>query len=366
MIVGVLGGGQLGRMLALAGHPLGIEVVVLDPAPDACAAPVARHLCGPYDDPALLGELAQVADVVTYEFENVPVATAQALAELGVPVHPTPDALRYGQDRLEENTLFRRLDIDVPDFEPVDSLDALTDAVGRIGLPAVLKTRREGYDGKGQAVLRSADDLAPGWEQIGGVPAIVEAFVPFDREVSVIAARDGGGRTLAYPLSANTHHQGILTRSVSRPGDPVQARAEAYITRLLDHLDYVGVLALELFQVGERLLANEFAPRVHNSGHWTIEGAETSQFENHLRAVAGLDLGLTTPVGRAAMVNCLGTVPPAREVLAVPGAHLHHYGKADRPGRKVGHITVRADDPDQLNARLNALAQLASPDRLLT
>lgn len=358
MNIGVLGGGQLARMLALAGHPLGLRLLFLDPAADACAGPVAEQLLGRYDDPALLQRLADRVEAITYEFENVPSASLSLLGER-LAVHPPAAALATGQDRLLENNLFRELAIPVPDFLPVDDLASLQQAIQRIGLPAMLKTRREGYDGKGQAVIREPGEAPVAWQRIGQVAAILEAFVPFERELSLIAVRDRDGRVLCYPLSENSHRNGILHCSIARPGDPMQPLAAEYAGRLLKHLDYVGVLALELFQQGDRLLANEFAPRVHNSGHWTIEGAETSQFENHLRAVAGLPLGSTRALGAAAMVNCIGALPPAPAVLAIDGAHLHDYGKSERPGRKVGHIGLRAPDPGSLHRALDqALALL--------
>lgn len=357
MIVGVLGGGQLARMLALAGHPLGIRVRFLDPADDACAGPVANGLQGEFDDRALLDRLAAGADVITYEFENVPVASVAYLADR-LPVHPGPAALAAAQDRLAEKTLFRELGIDTPRFQAVASLDELSAAVAEVGLPAVLKTRRLGYDGKGQALLRSDDDLAAAWAAIGGVAAIVESLVPFERELSVIGARGRRGEIACYPASENTHRDGLLRLSLSRPEDPMQARAEQYLGHLLEHFDYVGVLALELFQVGNRLLANEFAPRVHNSGHWTIEGAQTSQFENHLRAVLGFGLGSTEPIGHAAMVNCIGVMPSAAQVLAIPEAHLHDYGKAPRTGRKVGHLSLRPEDAQRRRQLVERLQRL--------
>lgn len=354
MIIGVLGGGQLARMLALAGYPLGLQFVVLDPTADACASPVAEHACGSFDDQSLLEWLADRVDVVTYEFENVPAETVRILAER-VPVYPPPAALAVSQDRLREKTLFRELDIPVPPFVAVDSLAALEYAVTEIGLPAVLKTRTLGYDGKGQARLLRKEDLAPAWESLGSTNAIVEAYVPYDRELSIIAARGRDGQIVHYPVTENTHREGILRLSVARPGDPLQSLAEDYVSRLLNALDYVGVVALELFQVGHQLLANEFAPRVHNSGHWTIEGAETSQFENHLRAICGLPLGDANPLGYPAMLNLIGEVPDTIAVLEQPGAHLHLYGKESRRGRKLGHITIRAQDEAALKQALDVL-----------
>ena len=315
MIVGVIGGGQLGRMLALAGIPLGFSFRFLDPSADAPAAEVGELLVGDYDDPELLDRLADGAAAVTYEFENVPVAAAKRVGAI-----PAPAALEASQDRLVEKQLFRRLGI------PTPRLDAEVDV-----FPAILKTRRLGYDGKGQRVVET-------WE---GPDAghVLEERVPFDRELSLLAVRGAGGDTRFYPLVENVHESGILRTSHAPAVDAPQADAEAYAKRLLDELGYVGVLALELFDVGGRLLANEFAPRVHNTGHWTIEGAATSQFENHVRAVLGLPLG-PTESRPAAMFNLIGAVPPAADVLAVPGAHLHVYGKEPRPGRKLGHVTL--------------------------
>jgi 5-(carboxyamino)imidazole ribonucleotide synthase len=356
--VGVLGGGQLARMLALAGVPLGLRFVFLDPAPDACAAGLGEHLCGAYDDPQALLQFARKVDLVTYEFENVPVSSVAQLAEQ-VPVCPGVRALAAARDRLYEKTLFNELDIPTPEFAQVDSLSDLERAVARLGLPAVLKTRSLGYDGKGQRVLREPRDLAAAWEALGGAGLILEAFVPFERELSLLGVRDHAGGLAFYPLAENQHRDGILRLSRCRPGDALEAVARAYVRRLLEHLDYVGVLALELFQVGGRLLANEMAPRVHNSGHWTIEGAQTSQFENHLRAILGLPLGDTAAVDHSAMVNLVGRTPEPAAVLALPGAHLHLYGKSPRPGRKLGHVTLRTAQAEDLELTLDRLLRLA-------
>ncbi len=343
MRVGILGGGQLARMLALAGRPLGLDFEILCPAPDACAAPLGRHRQAGFYEEEALRALAASVDVVTYEFENVPAETV-AILEGRVPVYPHPRALAHAQDRLREKTLFRDLGIPTPAFAPVEDLAGLKAAIAEVGLPAVLKTRTEGYDGKGQFVLCEAGQAEAAWDAIGRMPAILEAFVDYSRELSIIAVRGRDGEIRHYPLSENTHERGILRLSVARLGDPLQDRAEELVRRLLERLDYVGVIALELFQVGGELLANEFAPRVHNSGHWTIEGAEISQFENHLRAVLGWPLGMTDPVGFAAMVNFIGQLPPAEAVLALPYTHFHDYGKVLREGRKVGHATVRCPD----------------------
>ena len=358
MIVGVVGAGQLARMLALAGLPLGLRFVFLDPAADACAALLGEHLRGGYSDREQLARLAERADVVTYEFENVPEESIEFLSGR-VAVFPDAGSLAIARDRLREKTLFQELGIPTPPFAAVDSLADLKQAVAQIGLPAVLKTRTLGYDGKGQAVLHRTEDLDSAWARLGGVPLVVEGFVRFRREVSVLGVRGRTKETAFYPLAENVHHDGILRLSRSRPGDPLQMQAQVYAQRLFDHLDYVGVLALEMFQVDDTLLANEMAPRVHNSGHWTIEGAETSQFENHLRAILGLPLGGTDAVGHAAMVNFIGQLPDPAQVLAVPGAHLHLYGKEPRPGRKLGHATLRAQNEQDLHAALGRMPPLS-------
>ncbi|MGR8980738.1 MAG: 5-(carboxyamino)imidazole ribonucleotide synthase [Gammaproteobacteria bacterium] len=358
MKIGILGAGQLARMIALAGYPLGLEFVFLDPSKDACANKLGVHLHGDYNDPGLLAELAEASDVVTYEFENVPAHVADYLSS-HTQVHPSPKALAVAQDRLIEKNFFRSLDIPTPEYASIDSLDDLEQVMASIGWPAIVKSRTLGYDGKGQSFLRSPDDLQKAWEKLEGVPAIVEAFVPFTREVSIIAVRNGKGSMAYYPLSENLHSGGILRVSESRYGDPMQQQAESYVSRLLEGLDYVGVLALELFEIDGRLIANEFAPRVHNSGHWTIEGAETSQFENHLRAILNLPLGSTAPVGEAAMVNFIGGLPRPEQVLALENAHMHYYDKAPRKGRKVAHATVRSGDAGKLKDMLTRLADLA-------
>ena len=358
MKVGILGAGQLARMIALAGYPLGVEFIFLDPAKDACANRLGTHLHGDYDDPVLLAQLAEKSDIVTYEFENVPSDVAHFLAN-HTEVHPSPKALAVAQDRLVEKNFFNSIGIPTPRFAPLESLTDLTAAMEAIGWPAIVKSRRMGYDGKGQTFVKTPDDLQKAWDTLEGVPAIVEAYVPFDREVSIIAARNPRGEIVFYPLSENLHKGGILRVSECRDGDPMQQQAEDYATRLLEALDYVGILALELFQINGQLFANEFAPRVHNSGHWTIEGAETSQFENHLRAILSLPMGSTRPVDHAAMVNFIGGLPEPSEVLAIDQAHLHLYDKAPRKGRKVAHATLRAESREQLSASLKILSELA-------
>lgn len=356
MIVGILGGGQLARMLALAGIPLGMRFVILDPSPDASGGALAEHIVAAYDDPKALALLAERCDRITYEFENVPAAAAEWLAAEQRAVYPPPEALAVARDRLREKRLFGDLGIPIAAVEPVEDLPSLRRAVEAVGLPAVLKTRTLGYDGKGQIVFSESTDVEDAWRRLGGVPAMLEAHVSFNREVSVIAVRGADGRTAFYPLSENIHRDGILIVARSRPGDLQQARAEEYATRILDALDYRGVLAIEFFEQDGKLLANEIAPRVHNSGHWSIEGAVTSQFENHLRAISDLPLGSTSPVGYAAMVNLIGEVPDPAPLLDMPDVHLHLYGKASRPGRKVGHVAVRTETPEQLESRLRDVA----------
>jgi 5-(carboxyamino)imidazole ribonucleotide synthase len=359
MRIGVLGAGQLGRMLALAGYPLGLEFTFLDPAEDSCAAALGERLLAGYDDEAALARLCASCDVATYEFENVPARTAAFVADR-LPLHPGPRALEVAQDRLNEKRLFDSLGIPVPRYVPVAARQALNFAVAATGYPAAVKTRRMGYDGKGQAVLRSAADLDPAWQRLGGQPLIVEAFVPFERELSCLAVRARDGEMRFYPVIENQHRDGILRLSIPRAGDPLQAEAEGHARAVAERLDYVGVLAFEFFVVDGRLLANEIAPRVHNSGHWSIEGAVCSQFENHLRAVAGLPLGSTRLRGHSAMVNLIGRVPPMRELSAIADVHVHAYGKAPKPLRKVGHATITAGGEAELRRQLAQLQSLAS------
>jgi 5-(carboxyamino)imidazole ribonucleotide synthase len=355
--VGVLGGGQLGRMLALAGYPLGLAFRFLDPDPDAPAGQLAEHVVVGFDDPESVEPFAAGLDVVTYEFENVPVTLARAL-ERRLPVYPPPAALEASQDRLAEKTLFRRLGVPTAPFAAVDERGDLDRAAADFAYPCLLKTRRFGYDGKGQYLLRGPDDHRPAFEALGGVPLILERFVRFDREVSLVAVRGRDGVIRSYPLVENHHAGGILRLSLApAPGltEALQVQAETHIRRVLEEVNYVGVLAVEFFEDRGGLVANEMAPRVHNSGHWTIEGASTSQFENHLRAVLGLPLGCTAVAQPCAMLNLIGTAPAPADVLAVPDAHLHLYGKAPRPGRKLGHVTVRAATQELLAERVAAL-----------
>ena len=347
--VGILGGGQLARMMALAGAPLGLRFLVMDTAADACAGQFAPLLVGDYRDESALAEFASKVDVATFDFENVPAESAEWLASR-VPVFPNPRALAVAQDRLVEKSLFRELGIPVGAFADVGSLDALRSEVDRLGGACILKTRRLGYDGKGQFRIKSPADVDAAWQalgaQAGTVGLIVEAFIPFERELSVVAVRGRDGEFRTWPLTENWHVDGVLSASLAPAQvDAVLAEAAyAHARRLAESLDYVGVFALELFYRDGELLANEMAPRVHNSGHWTIEGAETSQFQNHLRAVLGLPLGETRTLGHACMLNWIGEMPDAGSVLQEAGGHWHDYGKEPRAGRKVGHATLRADD----------------------
>ena len=373
MTIGILGGGQLGYMLALAGYPLGLHFRFLDPSPEAPVGRIATRITAQFTDRAALRKFAHGLELVTYEFENVPVDCARLLAE-NVPVFPPPAALEAAQDRLAEKSLFRRLDIPTTDFFAVDDRKSFAAAINQIGLPAILKTCRMGYDGKGQWALRSDEDVARTENElfaqrtgnaaqhrgslIGDSHFILERFVPFTRELSVLAVRGRTGETAFYPLVENHHRGGILRLSLAPAArlDPaIQRAAEDAARRVLEALKYVGVLAIEFFEHQGRLLANEMAPRVHNSGHWTIEGAVTSQFENHLRAVMGYPLGASSAIGCSAMLNLIGELPDSGEVLAIRDAHLHLYGKSPRPARKLGHVTVRANSAEQLASRLGEL-----------
>jgi 5-(carboxyamino)imidazole ribonucleotide synthase len=360
MKIGILGAGQLGRMLALAGYPLGLGFRCYDTGADVPAGPLTELVVGAFDDWQQLEQFARGLDAITYEFENVPVQTARFLQGL-VPVYPPPAALEAAQDRIAEKQFFRGLDIPTPPFYPVLSNSDLLNGLGILGYPAVLKTRTLGYDGKGQAVIEDATAAERAWSELGGSPLVLEGLVEFDRELSLLAVRALTGEMAYYPLIENQHRQGILRRSLAPArglSQSLQSLAEEYARRVLLQLDYVGVLAVEFFQVDGGLVANEMAPRVHNSGHWSIEGAEASQFENHLRAMVGWPLGSTAPREFSAMLNLIGRLPRVQEVLSVPGTHLHLYGKEPRLGRKLGHITVLAETREDLWERLEGVAAL--------
>ena len=335
-------------MLALAGYPLGLEFLFFDPSAECCAEPVGELIRADYDDQAALADFCERIDVASFEFENVPQSAAEFVAARRA-LRPGFAVLGTAQDRLNEKNLFESLGIPVPGFAAVDSRSALDQALSLLGFPAVLKTRRMGYDGKGQAVLRSPDDVETAWSRLGGQPLILERFVAFERELSCLTVRGSDGTIAHYPVVENVHRSGILHTASPRADDPLQGLAEDYSRRIVEHFDYVGVLAFEFFAVGAQLLANEIAPRVHNSGHWSIEAAVCSQFENHLRAVCGLPLGSTALRQHSLMLNCIGTEPAPEQILAINGAHLHRYGKTPKPLRKLAHITLCADDAATLD-----------------
>jgi len=366
MTVGIVGAGQLGRMLALAGYPLGLDCLFLDPSHRAPGGQVAPQIEGAFADRRLLARLARESEVLTFDWENISVEALRKLPKT-TRICPPIAALAASQDRVSEKQLFERLKIPTTRWRAVDSRAQLKHAVEEIGLPGVLKTRRLGYDGKGQAVVRNVPDVERAWLQAAGwaesakpnIPRvkkklgfadstqatngalIYEEYVPFDHEVSIIGARSRNGEIAIYPLNGNIHAGGILRLTRAPYGTPRLHRLAArYLERMLTHFGYVGILTIEFFVRNGRLIANEMAPRVHNSGHWTIEGAATSQFENHLRAILGLPLGSTRSLGHSAMINIIGEMPDRAKLLAESGVHLHDYGKQPRPGRKLGHITV--------------------------
>jgi len=357
--IGVLGGGQLGRMLGLAGAPLGFRFIFLDPSEEACAGVVGELLHAEFTDQDAARKLAAMVDVATFDFENVPESTASALREI-CPLYPAPDALGAGQDRAVENQLLTSLDIKVPPYHKVSSRTDLMEGLEKLGYPAVLKTRRLGYDGKGQAILRDPEDRERAWQKLGNSELVLEAFIPFDAECSLVAVRGLDGETRTWPLTRNVHSNGIL--KLSLPGvfdDALQAKAERHMRAMLEHFDYTGVLTIEFFLLDGELLANEFAPRVHNSGHWTIDGAVCSQFENHVRAIAGLPLGDTDPVAHSLMFNWIGELPDRQRAMEIPGLHWHDYGKTPRPGRKIGHATLTAESMETLQSNAVRLAGIA-------
>jgi 5-(carboxyamino)imidazole ribonucleotide synthase len=365
--VGIIGAGQLGRMLALAGHPLGVRCRFFDPQPRPPAAAVGEHVRAAYDDRAALRRFASRVDVVTFEHENVPVEALHAVASL-VQVHPAPPVLDETQDRWRERHLLHRLGLPTAVSVPADTAAEIARTLDTVGLPAILKQRRAGYDGRGQALVTTRAAARRAWHALGERPVIVEAQQRFRRELSVIGVRGRDGAVRIYPLAENLHIGGILRRTLApaAAGAVLQATARRYVRRLLQALDYVGALTVELFEVEGRLVVNELAPRVHNSGHWTIEGAHTSQFENHLRAVLGLPLGDPRARGATAMINLIGSLPARAAVLGVQGAHLHLYDKEARPGRKLGHVTVSAATRRCLTPSLAAVERLmgtAAPRR---
>jgi len=355
--IGILGAGQLGQMLALAGIPLGMRFRFLDSAAGSPAGQVAEHIVADYHDGAGLKQFLEELDLVTYEFENIPLDVVEEISKI-IPVYPPAMALEKSQDRFLEKSFFRTLGIPTPEFARA------TDP--GFEFPCVLKTCRMGYDGKGQFLVTNENERSQVLKQLGDRDAIQEQYIQFERELSLLAVRARSGETKFYPLIENTHRDGILRKSIApaqdvKPG--LQKSAEEYAISILNTLDYIGVLAIEFFQVDGKLLASEMAPRVHNSGHWTIEGAVTSQFENHLRAVSGAPLGDTSPLGVCGMLNLVGGSPPVEEILKTEGAHLHLYGKKAHPRRKIGHVTFVEKDLAELTVKLGELEKTLIDDR---
>jgi 5-(carboxyamino)imidazole ribonucleotide synthase len=362
--IGVLGGGQLGRMLAMEARRMGYRVRALDSDPDACAAPFADVTVAPLDDVDAALELASHCDVLTIETEHVPAAVL-AQIETRREVHPNAAALATVQDRLRQREFLRRHGLPQTAWAAVDDLQGLEKALAAVGRPAVLKTRTEGYDGKGQARIGVADDPAAALAAIGHAPAVLEAWVSYEREISVILARGRDGDIAVYPVAENEHRHHVLhiTRAPARVPPTVAARARELAAAVAEALGHIGVMAVEMFLLpGGELLVNEIAPRTHNSGHYTLGGCATSQFEQHLRAICGLPLGDATQPRPALMLNLLGDLwldeaPPLAHILAHPGARLHLYGKAPRAGRKLGHVLVLGDDLDAAQAWADSIVR---------
>jgi 5-(carboxyamino)imidazole ribonucleotide synthase len=357
--LGIVGAGQLGRMLALAGYPLGIQTTFLDPERDSPGGQVGDIVLGALDDKTGLALLGAASDIVTLEIENVAVAPLEALTP-EVPVYPPPAVIAAAQDRLREKEVFRELGVPTAPFVAIADVPDLTTAARTLGFPIVLKTRRMGYDGRGQRFVHSASELQKAWLELEYMPAIAERFVQFERELSLIGVCNSRERAF-YPLAENVHRDGILATTIAPYSDErLERQARECLEALMRKFAYRGVLAVEFFQTADGLVANEIAPRVHNSGHWTIEGAETSQFENHLRGVLDWPLGSTMQRGHAAMLNLIGTMPAQETVLSIPGAHLHDYGKAPRPNRKLGHCTLVDERRERLLERFAALQAAVS------
>ncbi|MGD8324911.1 MAG: 5-(carboxyamino)imidazole ribonucleotide synthase [Gammaproteobacteria bacterium] len=360
MKIGILGAGQLGRMLGLAAIPLGIECRFLDRSPQAPAAALGGMRLAALDDLDAITELARTVDVLTPEIENVATEALEA-ASAHCKVAPPPGIVAAAQDRLREKQLLRSRSIPTARYHVLDSAADAAGLAASEDHPYLIKTRRLGYDGKGQRLAKTTQEAVYAFDVLGGVASIAEELVEFECEVSLIGVRAASGETAFYPLCENSHDGGILSCTIAPYEDErLQSQAETWLADLMEHTAYVGVLTVEFFVTSAGLIANEIAPRVHNSGHWTIEGAETSQFENHIRAIAGLPLGDTTPRGHSAMLNLIGTMPERATLLAAPGAHLHDYGKAPRPGRKLGHCTLLDRNRDRLLKRLEALKSLIS------
>lgn len=359
MKIGVIGGGQLGRMMAQAGTRLGYQFMFLDPSEDPCAADLGEHLRADFDDPHALRQLSEQCDVVTFEFENVP-EEAIALLESKARVFPSALALGTARDRLNEKTLFSKLNIETAPFLNIESQADIDAALATLSVPFILKTRTLGYDGKGQLRVKQPSDAKNAFELMGSVPLIAEGFVQFDHEVSQVATRSQSGEMAFYPLANNVHVEGILDISTPVTDHPLTAAAQTATQQVAEALGYVGTLAIEFFVMGDHLIANEMAPRVHNSGHWSMDATPCSQFENHIRAISDLPLGATEATQACVMLNAIGQMPPLVELAKVSGLHIHDYRKAPRSGRKVGHINLTASNPSDLEARLTSIQSLVS------
>ncbi len=363
-VLGVMGGGQLGRMLAMAAARLGVRTRVFDPSAEACAGDVAELVVGAYDNEGALARFCEGLDAATVEFENVPI-DAVTFVQDRVPFYPNARSIAQAQDRLHEREAFRKAGLQTPRDGAVTNEQEIEVALRAMGSPAILKSRRFGYDGKGQAWIREPSDVPGAWERIGQRAALLDEAVSFQRELSLVMVRGRTGEVRHYAATENVHVDGIL--HTSRAPAEVDASAlnnlRQSVEAMLSSLDYVGVVAVEVFDCNGQYLVNEFAPRVHNSGHWTIEGAVTSQFENHVRAVMGLPLGSTDSRGHAGMVNLIGTVGEFKQQLACEGAQFHAYGKLPRDGRKVGHVTVCAETAAFRDARLREVECLVEKGR---
>ncbi|MFI4963566.1 MAG: 5-(carboxyamino)imidazole ribonucleotide synthase, partial [Legionellales bacterium] len=358
MKIGILGAGQLARMLTLAAYPLGWRTLCFDPSAEACASDVTRVIQADYTDETQLQHFASQVDLITLENENVPVSCLEKLATY-CPVYPNATAIGVAQDRLQEKQLFQHLAIPTPSFLAINTQAELIAGCQQIGMPAVLKTRRFGYDGKGQYIIRTLEDIDKAWATLGAHALILESWVKFDREVSLIAARNTQGETQFYPLVENIHKMGMLHISRAPFIDSgLTQQAQQHVTHLLDQLNYVGVLTVEFFACGHQLIANEMAPRVHNSGHWTIEGAVTSQFAQHLRAICGLPLGNTATRDYSALLNCIGEEPEFIPILQQKNAYYHCYHKTPKPLRKLAHITVNAPTQEEREQQLAHLMKI--------
>jgi len=357
MKIGILGGGQLGRMLAMAGSSLGVKFRFMDQDSTVCSGDISELIVGDFLDHKTLKAFALDLDIVTFEFENVPTSSLEVLKSF-VPVYPAAKALEVTQDRLHEKQLFKKLGVPCARFAEIATEEDLRASISSLGLPAVLKTRRFGYDGKGQFVISDLSSALSAFKTLGGQSLILEEFVDFKRELSVLAVRGRRGESAFYPLTENQHSEGILrvsTAPAENVSDSEIAQARKFAQSILDELDYVGVLAIEFFETDSGFVANEIAPRVHNSGHWTMNGAVTSQFENHIRAVAGYPLGSCEPRGHSAMVNLIGDLPDLHELLKNPDLHVHLYGKKPKPGRKIGHINISCGSRDERDGLLDEL-----------